>query len=122
MKCPACQFENANQMNFCGKCGVKLERFCPQCNFANPTEYDFCGKCGCNLSLPPEPATKPLSFDEKLEQIQRYLPRGLSEKILSQRGRIEGERKQVTVMFCDMVNFTGLSEKIGPGRKMSIVQ
>jgi ribosomal protein L40E len=102
MLCPSCHFDNADGMNFCGKCGAKLERFCPQCNFVNPPEHEFCGKCGHNLSLPSESATKDLSFDEKLNKIQRYLPKGLTEKILSQRDRIEGERKQVTVMFCDM--------------------
>jgi class 3 adenylate cyclase len=53
-----------------------------------------------------------LSLDEKLAKIQRYLPDGLTEKILAQRNRIEGERKQITVMFCDMEGFTALSEKI----------
>ncbi|MBW2412288.1 MAG: AAA family ATPase, partial [Deltaproteobacteria bacterium] len=113
MKCPECQFENANGMNFCGKCGAKLERFCSQCDFGNPTEYEFCGKCGYNLSIASEPATKEFSFNEKLDKIQRYLPKGLTEKILSQRDRIEGERKQVTVMFCDMEGYTFLSEMLG---------
>ena len=114
MECPKCQFENADGMNFCGKCGAKLERLCPQCNFGNPSEYEFCGKCGYKLSLSSETATKELSFDEKLTKIQKYLPKGLTEKILSQRDRIQGERKQVTVMFCDMEDFTKLSEKLGP--------
>jgi class 3 adenylate cyclase len=113
MQCPKCQFDNAVGMNFCGKCGTKLERLCPQCNFGNPTEYEYCGKCGYSLSPPSEPATKELSFDEKLDKIQKYLPKGLTEKILSQRDRIEGERKQVTVMFCDMEGFTPLSEMLG---------
>ncbi len=121
MLCPKCQFENANGMNFCGKCGGKLERFCPQCNFGNPTEYEFCGKCGYSLSLPSEPATKDLSFDEKIDKIQRYLPKGLTEKILSQRDRIEGERKQVTVMFCDMEGFTQITERLGPEEAYSIM-
>jgi predicted ATPase/class 3 adenylate cyclase len=121
MQCPKCQFDNADGMNFCGKCGTKLERFCPQCNFVNPPEHEFCGKCGHNLSLPSESATKDLSFDEKLNKIQRYLPKGLTEKILSQRDRIEGERKQVTVMFCDMAGFTSLSEKIDPERAYAII-
>ncbi len=113
MQCPKCQFENANGMNFCGKCGAKLDKFCPQCNFANPPDYEFCGKCGYTLSLPSEPATKELSFNEKLDKIQKYLPEGLTKKILSQRDRIEGERKLVTVMFCDMEGFTPLVEKLG---------
>jgi class 3 adenylate cyclase/tetratricopeptide (TPR) repeat protein len=114
MQCPKCQFDNADGMNFCGKCGTKLERFCPQCDFGNPSGYEFCGKCGHRLFLPSEPISKELSFDDKLAKIQKYLPKGLTEKILSQRDRIEGERKQVTVMFCDMEAFTQLSEKLGP--------
>jgi len=66
------------------------------------------------LQKPSEELPKALSFDEKLAKIQRYLPKGLTEKILSQKDRIEGERKQVTVLFCDMVGFTALSERIGP--------
>ncbi len=54
----------------------------------------------------PVPALKELSFDEKLAKIQRYLPKDLTQKILAQRDKIEGERKQVTVMFCDMEGFT----------------
>jgi class 3 adenylate cyclase len=114
MLCPKCQFDNVDGMNFCGKCGTKLEIFCPHCNFGNPGGYDFCGKCGYKLSFPSETVTKDLPFDEKLTKIQKYLPKGLTEKILSQRDRIEGERKQVTVMFCDMEGFTHLSEKLGP--------
>jgi class 3 adenylate cyclase/tetratricopeptide (TPR) repeat protein len=53
------------------------------------------------------------TFEEKIAKIQKYLPEGLTEKILSQRDRIEGERKQVTVMFCDMEGFTPLVEKLG---------
>jgi len=54
-------------------------------------------------------------------KIQQYLPKGLTEKILAQRGKIEGERKQVTVMFCDMEGFTPLSERLGPEEAYSIM-
>ena len=57
---------------------------------------------------------KDLSFDEKIAKIKKYLPKGLTEKILSQKDRIEGERKQVTVMFCDMEGYTPLVEALGP--------
>jgi len=73
------------------------------------------------LSLPSEPSGKEPSLDEKLAKIQRYLPKGLTEKILAQRGKIEGERKQVTVLFCDMEGFTGLSERLGPEEAYSIM-
>ncbi len=121
MKCPKCQFENPEGMTFCGQCGAKLERVCPSCNFSNPPQFKFCGKCGSDLIISSAPAFKELSFDEKLTKIQKYLPKGLTEKILSQRDRIEGERKQVTVMFCDMEGFTALSEKLGIEEAYSIM-
>ena len=87
---------------------------CPKCQHENPEDARFCMGCGYNLTLSSEPTPKDLSYDEKLAKIQRYLPKGLTEKILSQRDKIEGERRQVTVMFCDMEGFTPLVEKLGP--------
>ncbi|MHA1940774.1 MAG: double zinc ribbon domain-containing protein, partial [Candidatus Hodarchaeales archaeon] len=114
MKCSKCQFENPEGIKFCCECGAKLERVCPSCNSSNPSKFKFCGGCGHDLRKPEEALPKDLSFDEKLTKIQRYLPKGLTEKILVQRDRIEGEKKQVTVMFCDMEGFTQLSERLGP--------
>ncbi len=113
MKCAKCQTDNPEGMKFCGGCGTKLERVCPNCNFSNPPQFRFCGECGHDITLPSKSVPKELSFDEKLTKIQKYLPGGLTEKILAQRGRIEGERKQVTVLFSDMENFTPLVEKLG---------
>ena len=121
MKCPDCQFENPEGIKYCGGCGTKLEIICPNCNFVNPPNFRFCGECGHNLTQPSESAPKGLSFDEKIEKIQRYLPKGLTDKILSQRDKIEGERKQVTVMFCDLEGFTPLVEKIGPEEAYTIM-
>jgi class 3 adenylate cyclase/tetratricopeptide (TPR) repeat protein len=113
MKCLKCQHENPEDARFCNGCGNKLEPVCPECAKANPPGSKFCNGCGYNITLPSEPAPRELSFDEKIDKIQRYLPKGLTEKILSQRDKIEGERKQVTVMFCDMEGFTALSERLG---------
>ena len=121
MKCPKCQFENPDTKKFCGECGAKLEKVCPNCRESNPPQYKFCGECGHNLTVPSEPTPKDLSFDEKIDKIQRYLPKGLTEKILSQRNKIEGERKQVTVMFCDMEGFTSFVEELGPEESYSIM-
>ena len=73
------------------------------------------------MAVAAELIPKALSFDEKLEKIQRYLPGELTEKILAQRGKIEGERRQVTVMFCDLKGFTPLSEKLGEEKVYSIM-
>ena len=114
MKCPKCQTENPELNKFCRQCGAKLSLPCPQCGAEVLPGDKFCGKCGHNLVTPSKPTPKDLSFEEKIDKIQRYLPKGLTEKILSQRDKIEGEHKQVTVMFCDMEGFTALSERLGP--------
>ena len=99
MKCPECQFENRDGAKFCLECGEKLEFKCPQCGKTIPLQAKFCDECGHNLTQPSALAPKELSFDEKIRKIQKYLPEGLTEKILSQRDRIEGENKQVTATF-----------------------
>jgi hypothetical protein len=121
MKCPECQTDNPDYRKFCRECGVKLVLQCPRCGTENIPGDKFCGECGQALSLPVESFPKDLSFDEKLTKIQKYLPQGLTEKILSQKERIEGERKQVTVMFCDMEGFTPLSEMLGIEEAYSIM-
>ena len=90
MKCPNCQFENAESANFCNECGQKLS------------------------TTSSEKASPTLSHEDQLSRIRKYLPRGLAEKVLAQRDKIEGERKQVTVLFCDMEGFTRFSEKLPP--------
>ena len=121
MKCPECQFDNREGAKFCNECGYKFELTCPECGATNRVGSKFCDECGSKLSLPIEQAPKDLSFDEKLIKIQKYLPKGLTEKILSQKDRIEGERKQVTVMFCDMEGFTPLSELLGIEEAYSVI-
>ncbi len=121
MKCPKCQTNNRDVRKFCHSCGAKLLLICPHCGFENIPGEDFCGECGQELKEPKEAPPKDLSFDEKITKIQRYLPKGLTEKILSQTDRIEGERKQVAVMFADMEGFTQISEKLGPEEAYAIM-
>jgi class 3 adenylate cyclase len=114
VKCSKCQFENSASAKFCVECGGKLEIVCQNCSTRNYPSHKFCSDCGLALIIPSEPTPQDLSFEEKLGKIQKYLPKGITEKILSQKDEIEGERKQVTVLFCDMKGFTRLSEKLGP--------
>jgi class 3 adenylate cyclase/tetratricopeptide (TPR) repeat protein len=70
-------------------------------------------ECGFDLRAIKDTPPKDMSYEDKIDKLQRYLPKGITEKILSQKNKIEGERKQVTVMFCDLVGFTTLVEKLG---------
>ena len=94
---------------------------CPACRCPVQADSIFCDECGHNLSQAAENPPVDLSFDEKIKKMQRYLPKGLTEKILTQRDKIEGERKHVTVMFCDMQGFTGLSERLGPEEAYAVM-
>ena len=113
MKCSECQAENANTFTFCGQCGAELARICPTCSASNPPQYQFCGECGHDLVVSPESISKDLSFVEKLENIQRCLPEGVTENVLARREEIEGQRSQVTVMLCDMEGYSAIDARLG---------
>jgi predicted ATPase/class 3 adenylate cyclase len=108
MKCPKCHFENPAGIQFCGKCGSKLERLCCNCNFANPSGFEFCGKCGNRLKETLE--TSPGDYT----QPRSYTPKHLADKILQSKSALEGERKQVTVLFADVKGSMELAEQVDP--------
>jgi class 3 adenylate cyclase/tetratricopeptide (TPR) repeat protein len=93
MKCSRCQHENPTGMKFCGQCAAPLASTCGSCGAANPPENKFCGQCAAQLLS--APATKSAAPDS-------YTPKHLAEKILTSRAALEGERKQVTVLFADL--------------------
>src|SRR5262249_5234202 len=94
MKCPQCQHENPSGVRFCGECGARLESLCPSCRASNPPTNKFCHECGAPLAQA-APAVKFVSPES-------YTPKHLTEKILTSKSALEGERKQVTVLFADM--------------------
>ena len=120
MRCPKCHSIIRRGIKFCEECGSKLETTCPACSATIPLGTKFCGECGSRLCLSSGVIPGDISFEDKLIKIQKYLPKGLTEKILSQKEKIEGERKQVTVLFCDMHEFTPLVERVGAEIAFSI--
>jgi class 3 adenylate cyclase len=101
MRCPSCAFETPEGMKFCGRCGIKLSSHCPQCGSENPAGFAFCGQCGTPLTGQPL-ASDPPSVAPRPHTPQAYTPKHLAEKILTSRTALEGERKQVTVLFADL--------------------
>ena len=94
MKCSRCQHENPSALKFCGECGARLAALCASCGAANSPEQKFCGECGTKLSAD--------SAKARLPSPDSYTPKHLAEKILTSKAALEGERKQVTVLFADL--------------------
>ena len=107
MKCPKCGFENREGVKFCEECGTEMKIQCPDCGAKISPERKFCGECGTKLAAGEKP---PVDYS----QPQSYTPSFLSERILTTRSAIEGERKLVTVFFADVAGFTALSEDLDP--------
>jgi class 3 adenylate cyclase len=93
MQCLKCHRDHSPDTRFCGQCGTPLVAACGACGVANPSENKFCGDCGA-----------PLSGKSQLEPAspESYTPQHLAHKILTSRAALEGERKQVTVLFADV--------------------
>jgi class 3 adenylate cyclase len=123
MKCPQCAHDNPAEQKFCGECGTRLELRCPACQAPNSPANKFCGECGQKLVASPAPAPvapAPAPSDpapaapERFASPQTYTPKHLAEKILTSRSAMEGERKQVTVLFTDVSGFTSMSSSLDP--------
>jgi class 3 adenylate cyclase/tetratricopeptide (TPR) repeat protein len=93
MQCPRCQHENPQGMKFCGECAAPLAATCPSCGAVNPADNKFCGQCAAPLRTTPT---------AKFATPDSYTPKHLAEKILTSKAALEGERKQVTVLFADL--------------------
>jgi len=93
MRCPSCMTENAATRRFCAQCGTALPVPCPACGFENETVARFCGGCGRPIGeiASPRPARAPSSLRTD-----------------------SAERRQLTVMFCDLVGSTPLSARLDP--------
>jgi class 3 adenylate cyclase/tetratricopeptide (TPR) repeat protein len=91
--CPRCRRDSPPGQKFCGECGARLDSACPACGGPQPAGQKFCGECGASIGTGPGP---------RFADPGAYTPRHLAEKILSSRSGLEGERKQVTVLFADL--------------------
>jgi class 3 adenylate cyclase len=113
--CPACQHANAAGAERCAHCGVQLGVACARCGAALLASARFCHACGAPAAaaatVPAPGAAQPAT--PAAERAPRsYTPRHLAEKILRSRSALEGERKQVTVLFADVKGSVELSELV----------
>ena len=99
MDCPSCGSANRPDVAACGSCGAALARSCGACGSANSLRHKYCGHCGAALA---GAATG--------ERSQGESPRAG-----------DAERRQITLMFCDLVGSTALSARLDPEDMREII-
>jgi predicted amidophosphoribosyltransferase len=97
MRCPRCEADTPDGAKFCSACGAALKLRCPQCGADTLPRAKFCGECGTPLT-----AQSPAPPSTLARAPLRYTLGYLAEKIFTSRSALEGERKQVTVLFADL--------------------
>ena len=97
MKCARCQHENRAGAKFCEECAAPLARACANCGTQLSPTAKFCSECA-HPAGQDAPPTAPQRFGAP----EAYTPKHLAEKILTSKTALEGERKQVTVLFADL--------------------
>src|SRR5262245_11314991 len=112
MRCPSCGVENTTGLKFCTECGTRLQQCCPSCGFANTPQAKFCGECGTALAGQSSP---PPLRDQAPEHGVPGPPRAAVPR------PAEAERRQLTVMFCDVVGSTALSTQLDPEELRTVI-
>ena len=109
MQCSTCDRENRPEARFCDGCGGALDTSCGQCGQSLRPEARFCDACG----TPVASASAPAAPEGPARTPRDYTPRHLADKILRSQSALQGERKQVTVMFADVQGSMELAEELG---------
>ncbi len=94
MKCPRCRYENRPQAKFCEECATPLSRVCSNCSTPLSPTAKFCPECAHPVAAG--------GAEPRFASPDSYTPKHLAEKILTSKAALEGERKQVTVLFADL--------------------
>ncbi|HUG78484.1 MAG TPA: AAA family ATPase [Burkholderiales bacterium] len=113
MNCPRCHAANREGSRFCEDCGARLSIACPSCRAEISPGKRYCAFCGA--SLPASPDSTPSRATEA------QVPSHLAERILASRSALEGERKQVTVLFADIKGSMELLADRDPEEARSIL-
>ena len=116
MTCNGCGATVRATSRFCEQCGAKLDHPCPSCGAETSPGARFCAQCGASLAGP-RPASEQAPFrgaNTTALQPRAYTPKHLAEKILHSRSALEGERKQMSVLFVDLKGSMDLAEQSDP--------
>src|SRR5262245_53559688 len=126
MHCAGCGFENPQSAKFCQDCGQRLLLVCPSCGQQMNLEAKFYSECGTPVASqrrPKSTKTQGAKPPTKSRQENRGTPSGtLSRSSGATYRESEAERRQLTVMFCDLVSSTALSAQLDPEELREIVR
>src|SRR5262249_14531886 len=121
MRCESCGTENPEGAKFCIECGTPFLQFCPSCGQQMPSAAKFCPECGTPLKVTGKPVpTKRRKSATPAGQAPRSVTRPPTSRPLA--AALEAERRQLTVMFCDLVGSTALSAQLDPEDYRAVVQ
>jgi class 3 adenylate cyclase/ribosomal protein L40E len=122
MHCANCGSQNPDGAKFCNECGVPLALICPTCGTKNSTGAKFCHECGTSLAGP----SRVQGLESRVQKTSGVGPRtsDMSPQTPDTRRQtldVAGERRQLTVMFCDLVDSAALSEQLDPEEYREVV-
>ena len=104
MRCAQCQHDNPTGAKFCLECGTRFAFSCTECGTELPAGAKFCLECGQAVGAQP-------TVESRFASPVSYTPKHLAEKILTSKSALEGERKQVTVLFADLKGLDGVARR-----------
>lgn len=112
MNCPTCNADNPDSARFCNNCGNRLPEGCPKCGHVNPSAARFCNNCGLKLDAGGARVTAASTANP----LDRYLPPEMRSKLEAVRGTRAGagERRIVTILFCDVKGSTAAASQLDP--------
>jgi class 3 adenylate cyclase/DNA-binding CsgD family transcriptional regulator len=116
MQCPHCQRENPLSTRFCQGCGQPIDFICPTCKAANPADSRFCGSCGTRLAPLGPFSTTAVATPAPGSADARRVATGVTSGVV-----LEGERRQTTVLFCQIVDAPTLAARLGPEAMLALV-
>jgi predicted ATPase/class 3 adenylate cyclase len=102
--CSVCGYSNPADALHCGKCEAMFASNCPNCGKRVPEVDKFCGQCGARL-VKSQPS-------RRSQDLQALMPSTLADKIKAAAIEVVGERREVTVLFVDIANFTATAHNL----------
>lgn len=120
MQCPRCHAENPDHAQFCLNCGVKLALACSHCGTELPPQARFCFACGAQVDASPADFMQQRDA-AAVKALKRLVPQEFAERLLAAQGKVEGERRPVTILFSDVKGSTQMAENLDPEEVMEIM-